>query len=154
MIHIESSVQIARPRDEVFDFLIDVDNLPKWQTGVLQSRSLTQGPVRVGFQFAEMLKVGPWKLNTVSTVTDIKVNERFAFQVKSSGPLDCDAYFDLQPVAGGTRLTMNGAARLKGIWRLLQPFLAGDLRKETRTELATIKLLLEAAAAVPSGSTI
>jgi hypothetical protein len=32
--------------------------------------------------------------------------------------------------------------------------LAGELRKETQTELATIKLLLEAPAAVPSGSAI
>ena len=38
------------------------------------------------------------------------------------------------------------SARLKGAWRLLQPLLAGDLRRETRTELATIKRLVEGAA--------
>ena len=64
--------------------------------------------------------MGPWKMRAVCTVTDIKTNERFGFSMKSNGPIDCDARFDLQPVAGGTRLTMNGAARLKGIWRLLQ----------------------------------
>jgi carbon monoxide dehydrogenase subunit G len=154
MIHIEISTQIARTRAEVFDFLTDLDNLKRWQTGVIQTKSLMEGPVRVGYQFTETAKVGPWTLNTVSTVTDLKTNERFAFQVKSAGPLDCDVQFDLQPVAGGTRLTITGAGRLKGMWRLLQPMLVRELRKETQTELATIKLLLEASAAVPSGSAI
>ena len=144
MIHIECSTQIDRPRDEVFDFITNVDNLTKWQSGVIQSKPMTQGPVRVGFQFAEVARVGPWKLDTVCTVTDLKANERYAFQVKSTGPLDCDAQFELQPSAGGTRLTINGDGRLKGIWRLMQPMLARELRKETKTELATIKLLLEA----------
>jgi uncharacterized protein YndB with AHSA1/START domain len=145
MIRIETSTQIDRPRDEVFDFLTDIDNLPKWQTGVIQSKRQSEGPVRVGFQFEEAAKVGPWKLHTVCTVTELKPNQRFAFVAKSSGPLDYEGYFDLQPVAGGTRLTLSGGARLKRLWRLLQPVLAGDLRKESRTELATMKLLLEAA---------
>ena len=152
MIRIESSIQVSRPRDRVFDFLTDVDNLPKWQSGVIQSKRLTQGPVRVGFQYEETAKVGLWNLHAVCTVTDMKANERFSFLAESSGPLDYDGRFDLQPVAGGTRLTLSGTARLKGFWRLLQPVLAGDLRKETRTELATIKLLLEAEASAPSAS--
>ena len=143
MIHIESSTQVNQARDRVFDFLTDIDNLSKWQTGVIQSKRLTEGPVRVGFQFEETARIGPWKLHTICTVTDMKANERFAFEAKSNGPLDYDGRFNLQPVAGGTRLTLNGTARLKGLWRLLQPLLSGDLRKETRSELATMKRLLE-----------
>ena len=64
--------------------------------------------------------------------------------MKSTGPVDCDAHFDLQPVPGGTRLTLNGEARLKGFWRLLRPMLATGLRRETKKELETLKRLLEA----------
>ena len=152
MIRIESSTQINQSRDRVFEFLTNVDNLPKWQSGVVESKPRSDGPVRVGFQFEETAKVALWKLHTVCTVTEIKANERFAFGAKSTGPLDYDGSFDLQPVAGGTRLTISGTTRFKGIWRLLQPILAGDLRKETRTELATIKLLLEAAGSVSLAS--
>jgi uncharacterized protein YndB with AHSA1/START domain len=143
MIQIESSTQISRPRNEVFDFLTDVENLPKWQSGIVQSRPISEGGVRVGFQFEEMVRVAMWRLRAVCTVTDIKDNERFAFVMKTSGPLDCEAHFDLQPVAGGTRLSLKGTARLKGIWRLLQPMVAADLRKETKSELETAKRLLE-----------
>jgi uncharacterized protein YndB with AHSA1/START domain len=150
MIRIKNSTQIGRPRDEVFDFLTSIDNLPKWQGNVVHAASLSDGPVRIGFQFEQTIKMGPRKMRAVCTITDIKANERFGFSMKSSGPVDCDARFELQPVVGGTRLTMNGVARLKGLWRLLQPIVGGELRKETRAELATMKLLLEAAAGVPS----
>jgi uncharacterized protein YndB with AHSA1/START domain len=150
VIQIESSVQISRPRDEVFDFITDIDSLPKWQSGVIEASGITHGPMRVGYQFSETLKTGPWKLSAVCTVTEIKTNERLALQIRTSGPVDCDALFDLLPMAGGTRVTVNGNARLRGLWRLLQPIIAGELRKETGTELATMKLLLEASAAVPS----
>jgi hypothetical protein len=143
MIQIETSTQIDRPRDEVFDFLTSVENMPDWQSGVIESRPLTPGPMRVGYQFVETAKVVLWKLNTVCTVSDLKANERFAFVARSDGPLDYEGNFELHPVAGGTRLTLSGSARLKGAWRLLQPLLASDLRKETRVELETIKRLVE-----------
>src|SRR4051812_20464506 len=120
MIRIESSTQIGRSREEVFDFLTDVERFPQWQSGVLEVKSLTPEAPRMGSQFNESFKVGPWKLRGVGTVTDFRAGERFAFTMKSSGPLDCEVHFDLQPVVGGTRLTISGRARLKGIWRLLQ----------------------------------
>jgi hypothetical protein len=107
-----------------------------------------RGPSAWAYQFEETAKVGPWKLHNVCTVTDLKANERFAFEAKSSGPLDYEGSFELQPVTGGTRLTLRGAAHLKGFWCLLQPVLAGDLRKETLREMETIKRLLET---VPAG---
>lgn len=148
MIRIESSIQINQARNKVFDFLTDIDSMPKWQSGVVQSQRLSEGELRPGFQFAETAKVVFWKLNTVCDVTDIKAPERFAFVAKSNGPLDYEGLFELQPVAGGTRLSVTGSARLKGIWRVLQPLLAGDLRKETRQELAAIKRLVEEEASV------
>jgi hypothetical protein len=88
-------------------------------------------------------KAGPWKLQNVCTVTDLKTNERYAFQVRSSGPIDCDVRFELQPINGGTQLTVYGAARLRGLWRLFQPLLARGFRKQTGAELAALKRLME-----------
>jgi carbon monoxide dehydrogenase subunit G len=143
MIKIDSSTQVARPRDEVFAFLTDIENIPRWQSGVVQSRPISEGPFRVGYQYRETVKAGPWKLSALCTVTDVKPNERFTFVMTSDGPLDCEARFDLQPVAGGTRVTVQGTARLKGVWRLLQPMMASELRKETKAELETLRRLLE-----------
>ena len=154
MINIQVSTQVSRPRSEVFEFLTEVDNFPRWQSGVSEAASLTPGALHVGSQFTEAASIGPWKLRIVGTVTDLKVNERLAFQARSSGPLDCDVRIDLQPIAGGTRVTLSGAARLKGFWRLLQPMLARELRNETQAELASLKQLLEAPATQPASAAI
>jgi len=155
MIRFQHSVQIDRHRDAVFDVLTDVEKLPLWQSGVVQSRAISQGPVRPGFQFAETVKVGFWKVDTVCTVTEVKPGQRYGFEAKSSGPVEYAGFFELQPVASGTRLTVNATARLKGIWRLLEPLLSSDIKRETRTEMANLKRLIEAegyAASVPEGS--
>ncbi len=143
VIHIEQSTQISQPRDRVFEALMDVANYALWQKGVVQSKPISEGPVRVGYRFEETAKVGPWTMHVVCTVTDLKANERYAFSAESSGPVNYEGTFDLQPVAGGTRLTLHGSARLKGLWRLLEPLFGSDLRKEAREELAAIKEALE-----------
>jgi len=144
MIQVECSTQVARPREEVFEYLTDVDKLPSWQSGVTAVTRVTQGSVRVGTQFRQQATVGPWRLDVLCTVTDVKTNERYAFQARSTGPVDCDVAFDLQPVSGGTRLTVNGRAQLKGVFRLLRPMLARGLRKQTQQELETLRLIVEA----------
>src|SRR4051812_11670071 len=103
MFHIDESTQVGRPRHEVFEFLANVDNIPQWQASVVQLRRLSEGPVRAGFQYEETVKAGPSRMKAICTVTDLKTNERFAFQLRTSGPLDCDVRFDLQPAASGTR---------------------------------------------------
>ena len=143
MIHIEHSISINKPRGEVFDFLTDVENLPRWQANLVKSVPLSDGSVRTGFQFEETINVMMRRIRAVCTVTEVKASERFSFEMRSNGPLDCDARFELQPIANGTRLTLVGTARLKGIWRLLKPMVAAELRKETLVELMAMKGLLE-----------
>jgi hypothetical protein len=148
MIHIEHSIQVGRPRNEVFDYLTHIPNLTKWQTNVVDATAISEGPMAIGFQFEQTVKLGPRQIPSICTVTDIKTNERFAFAMASDGPVDCDAHFDLQPVQGGTRITLDGEARLKGLWRLLHPIAATELKSETKKELETIKRLLESTAPV------
>ncbi len=143
MIKIASSTQIRRSTRDVFDYLADLDNLPKWQSGVLESQVVTPAPVRVGTVFEETVKVGPWRVRTTCTVTELLADRLFSFKGTSNGPIEYQGSFEMQAAEGGTRLSVAGIARLKGLWRLLEPLLAGDLRKESRAELEAIRSALE-----------
>jgi uncharacterized membrane protein len=44
----ERSAEIPRPAAEVFAFLSDLENLPRWQSGVLRAELTTPGPIGVG----------------------------------------------------------------------------------------------------------
>jgi len=57
MFTIQQSVTIARPVEQVFAFLADTNNIPRWRPDVLEARS-AGGPVRVGSQFDEVINFG------------------------------------------------------------------------------------------------
>ncbi len=44
----ERSADIGHPAKEVFAFLADIGNLPRWQSGVVRAEQTSPGPVAVG----------------------------------------------------------------------------------------------------------
>ena len=48
MRRVEASISIAASPDEVFTFVADVANLPRWQPGILSARRTSPDPVGVG----------------------------------------------------------------------------------------------------------
>jgi uncharacterized protein YndB with AHSA1/START domain len=45
---IETSIVINRPIEDVFVYSTDPENTPKWQTGLLESRVTSAGPIGAG----------------------------------------------------------------------------------------------------------
>jgi len=142
MIQIEHSTLIGKKPQDVFAFMADVSNLPKWQAGTVKSELVTGGPLAQGSRFDETVRVGPWKLLTHCVVTELRSNEVFAFEAMSK-PIDYAGSFRFAGESGGTRVSLRAVVQMKGPWRLLQPLLAGDLRKESRVELETLRRILE-----------
>ena len=58
-------------------------------------------------------------------------------------PIDYDGTVTIEPTREGARLTITGHARPKGWWRLMQPFMSGELKRGVRSELAQIKAIVE-----------
>ena len=55
MAHVEGEIVIARPVEEVFDFVADERNEPRYNPRMLRVEKLTPGPIGVGTRFhAEM----------------------------------------------------------------------------------------------------
>ncbi len=48
MIKVVTGVEIDRSSDEVFAFISNFENNPKWQSGQLEARFSSEGPLRVG----------------------------------------------------------------------------------------------------------
>ena len=63
MFTIQQSVTIARPADQVFAFLADPDNIPRWRPDVLEARS-SGGPLQMGSEFDEVINFGGRKAQT------------------------------------------------------------------------------------------
>lgn len=144
MITIEEETSIDRPPAEVFAFIADVDNLTRWQSGTVEAALLSEPPLRLGSRFRQVVKAGPWKLQSSGVVTEYSPSEVFAVEAMS-GPLDYACSIRLKAAGGGTRVTMRAVAHANGFWRFLEPLFAGDLKKEARSELKTLRNVLQTA---------
>jgi hypothetical protein len=50
----ENTVLIARPIEDVFAFLSDLENVPKWNYAIVETRKVSEGPIGVGTTYQQV----------------------------------------------------------------------------------------------------
>src|SRR5205814_1648613 len=96
------SVTIGRPAEEVFGFLADGEQCPKWRPGVLDIKRVSgQG---VGERYAQGVR-GPMgrRIQADYEVTVFEPSRRIEFQTVA-GPARPHGRYDLEPIGGGTKV--------------------------------------------------
>lgn len=142
MIQLNDEITISRPASEVFAFVADLNNLPRWQSDVITSKVLTAGPMKVGTRFTEEVKMGPTRQTATCEVTEFAPGTLMGF--KASAPaIDYLGRFVFEGAGTGTRLTIAGRAQLKGWRKLMQPLIRGEFKKGVRKDLVALKAILE-----------
>ena len=56
MLEFENTVYIDRPIGEVFSFLSDFENIPKWNYYVLEVRQRSESPIGIGTTYHQVRK--------------------------------------------------------------------------------------------------
>ena len=103
MITLQNHLEINRPVVDVFDFIVNVENAPKWQPAVIETRRLTAGPLRVGSQFREVAKMMGRRVETVCEIMEFEPDKRIGFAATSSDPFTYQTTYALEPSGSGTR---------------------------------------------------
>jgi len=57
MASFENTVVIRRPVDDVFAFLADFENVPRWNYAIVETRKVSPGPVGVGTAYRQTRSV-------------------------------------------------------------------------------------------------
>jgi uncharacterized protein YndB with AHSA1/START domain len=107
-----TTVDIARPPDEVFAFMTDPSKLPAWQDAE-EVQQLTDGPVRAGTRFREIHKAMGRRRVELTEVIQCDPGRVFHIRVLEGPPVDGRWEFAANP-RGGTRLTLTPMAHLPG----------------------------------------
>lgn len=133
MPHAERTIVIGRPQPEVFAFLADGENDPRWRPGVKKMRR--QGPLAVGARYTQRIK-GPGGLDIPADieVTAYEPDERVAFR-GTAGPVRPQGSYAFRAVDGGTEVTFTLDAELTGIKKML---MAGSVQKAMDGEVASL----------------
>jgi uncharacterized membrane protein len=147
MIRVEESVEINRAVEEVFSYTSNPENFPQWAATVREVRQDTPGggPLnREGERFTAMQQALGRRFEAPFEVIDYETNRRYAHRSREGHPVPVTMYFTYEPVSSkGTRFTPRIEAEPGGFFELVGPVIEGVIRRQMRTNLETLKELLE-----------
>ena len=137
----ESTVVFDRPIEEVFDFLADGENDPKFSPRVLEIKKSTDGPPGVGTVYASTVKDAGMKTKREFKITEFERPTRIRWaEVSKNLVMAPEGGYDLAPEGGGTRLTVYNVLEGRGPGKLIAPLAlraarrgAGDFGKAIKT---------------------
>src|SRR5690242_5692000 len=98
-----NTIAIRRPRDEVFAYLADLENLPRWNYAIARTRKLTPGPVGVGSRYHQIRTV-PARREEDLEVVELEPGRRLTVQA-TLNTLPARLSYTLEPAGGATVLT-------------------------------------------------
>ena len=144
MIGYGSEVIVDRPHAEVAAYIMDPSTHREWMSDVAGLEVLTPGAVGVGSRYRYLIKKGPMALNLTTRVAALS-DRSVEYQTEPGGPLDWQARISFEPIdPTHTRVTSTGTMTMRGLLRLLEPLMAGEVRSGEAAELTALKGLLEA----------
>ena len=76
MLEFENIIRIDRPIEEVFAFLSDFANIPKWNYYVLEVRQLSESPIGIGTSYHQVRKTDEQDFRIIEYEPDHTVTVR------------------------------------------------------------------------------
>ncbi|MBI1802259.1 MAG: SRPBCC family protein [Chloroflexi bacterium] len=145
MIPFQTAITINRPVDQTFRFVADMNNSAQWMGGVTSATAVVENPSGIGSRYRVVGQTGPWRFDTLFEVTEYERDRKIAIRTASASPLQFEGRWVFEPAGpSATQLTASGVVQLSGLWRLLEPLFAGEVKNGEANELKKIKSLLEA----------
>jgi uncharacterized protein YndB with AHSA1/START domain len=142
MIRAEQSGIIDRPIEEVFAYVGDQTNTPAWQSGLVEVRRTTEGPIGVGTKHTFVRTFLRRRLEADNEYVAYEPNKLIAFRT-TSGPVRLEASYLFEATAAGTRITSRIEMDASGFMSLAEPLIAAGLKREMKAASRVLKELLE-----------
>ena len=141
----EVTVVIDRPIDEVFAFLADGENDPKFSPRVLEIAKTTDGPPGVGTVYKSTVKDAGMTTKREFELTAFEAPSRIRWAERSKNAVTAsEGGYDLAPEGDGTRVTLHNVLEGHGIGKLFAPLALRAARKGADDFGRSIKAAAEA----------
>jgi uncharacterized protein YndB with AHSA1/START domain len=141
MIQHSVTIHLNKPVDQVFAFLTDTSKLSTWQSNLIKSESITEGPLRTGSRFREIRRINNKEEKIEGEITTLEPNKRL--ETKTVTKPQAMVSYALAPEQGGTRLSYKFILMTSGPMRLMEPLMASAIKKGTKEDFETLKRILE-----------
>lgn len=136
------SVLIYRPLDEVFAFVADARNRPRWDESVDSEELTSPEPIGVGSTLRTRFRSMGKDYEYTWQVVEHEPPRRMKVE-STSGPFPTTLAFQFSERDGGTWVEASVTGRPTGVLRLMQPMVARTTQKNLDVGYARLKRLLE-----------
>jgi carbon monoxide dehydrogenase subunit G len=142
----EATVVIDRPIEEVFAFLADGENDPKFSPRVQEIARTTDGPPGVGTVYASTVKDAGMTTKREFELTEFQAPTRIRWTERSKNMVTApEGGYDLAPEGTGTRVTIYNVLQGNGLLgKLIEPLALRSARKGADDFGRSIKAAVEA----------
>ena len=141
-IDITSSVIVRRPPAEVFAFIADPENNPRWQKGMESCRITSEGPFELGATYAQEARFLGKKIETLFEVTAFEAGRMIEI-TSTSGTFPIQVRRSVEPVPEGTRVRARVQGDPTGVFALAKPLMKRMVKSSVDGDYARLKSLLE-----------
>lgn len=142
MLKFRTTVTIDRPPGEVFAFISDFENEPKYQREVETTTKTSEGPIGLGTTFSDVVRVMGLRLKSTYEIIEYEPNRSLAIKVLE-GQAPFTARWTFTSAAVGTELEFTAEVHLTGLLRIAQPLLQRRLQKQFEGNTRRLKKTLE-----------
>lgn len=140
---VKGEIVIERPIEEVFDFVADEQNEPKYNPEMTVAEKVTDGPVGVGTKFHSVMsgRGGPAEM-TIEFI-DFDRPHRIVETTRVSNVMVINGELRFEPVVGGTKMTWLWDLHPRGIYKLLGPMIRRTGERQEVAVWTGLKHVLE-----------
>jgi uncharacterized protein YndB with AHSA1/START domain len=114
MAHIRREIDLTASPEHAFALLTDLDRLPEWATIVVDTRDVSELPLRAGCTFRQTVRVMGRELESEWKVTELEPERLIAYEATSPGGGSLAMKQSLLPENGGTRVVLEIDYELPG----------------------------------------
>ncbi len=136
--------EIARPGSDVFAYISNFANNPKWQGGMLEAYFTTDPPIRVGTEYTQVARFLGRNIESTFKVIAYEPGRLVkATTVKSTFPITFTRI--VEPSHFGCIVTAIIEGDTGGVFKLAEPLLVRKVRSSIEKDYQKCKAILEKA---------
>jgi uncharacterized protein YndB with AHSA1/START domain len=145
MAKFEINLVINRPIEEVFAFISDPENLPRWRAATLEVKRISSEPLGVGSTVrGRFTFLGRPFEGNLEIITH-EPHRSYATRL-TEGPFPLEAHYTLESANGSTRVTLVIQGEPGGFFKLAEPLVVSMAKRSYKADLHNLKEMLEAQA--------
>jgi uncharacterized protein YndB with AHSA1/START domain len=141
-VDVVTSIEIARPREEVSAFATDPDNVTAWYQNIESVEWQTAPPVEQGSRVAFVARFLGRRLAYTYQVLELVPGRRLVMST-AEGPFPMTTTYEWADAPTGTRMTLRNSGEPSGFARLSAPMTAVAMRRANRKDLQRLTEILE-----------